>query len=82
MRDHEHEDDDLRGPTITAVPSASALAARAAAAQPPLQAVHGAVVGLVVVAQHVQEAVEGQDVQLLGQRAPEARARCAPPSPR
>ena len=35
--------------------------------QPPLQAVHGAVVALVVVAEDVKEAVQGQHVQLLGQ---------------
>jgi hypothetical protein len=40
--------------------------------QPAFEAVHLPVIGLVVVTEHVQEAVQGEHVQLLGEGPPEA----------
>ena len=67
----ERDEDDLQGDH--ACPS-SRLRSRA------LQAVHGPVVGLVVVAQHVEEAVEREHVELLPEGPPEAPGRFARPS--
>ena len=54
-------------------PGAGSRAPEQPPPQPPLQAVHRAVVGLVVVAEHVQEAVEREHVELLRQRARRGR---------
>ena len=47
-------------------------APRSRVPQAALEAVHGPVVGLVVVAEHVQEAVQGQNVELLQEGSPQA----------